>query len=62
MMSLGRNYSFYCLECSQYFRIWVTSYREDCLMYYISNKVLKSDTKSFLALGGLPEDKSCDIL
>ena len=27
-----------------------------------TNKVIESDTKSFLALGGLHEDKLCDIL
>ena len=31
-------------------------------MCYSSNKVIKSDTTSFLALGGLNEDKLCDAL
>ena len=31
-------------------------------MCYPSNNVIKSDTKSFLALGGLHKDKLCDIL
>ena len=35
---------------------------KDCLMCCPSNKVIKSDTKLFLALGGLDEDKSCDTL
>ena len=59
--SLGTNYSFYCLECCQYFRTYITSNREDCLVCCPSNKVIKSDTKRFLALGGLHEDKLCDI-
>ena len=41
-----------------------TSYscREDCLMYCPSNKVIKSDPESFLALGVLHGDKLCDTL
>ena len=31
-------------------------------MYCPSNKVIKNDTKRFLALGALHEDKLCDIL
>ena len=31
-------------------------------MWYPSNEVIKSDTKRFLALGGLHQDKLCDIL
>ena len=31
-------------------------------MCCLSNKVIKSDTKSGLALGGLHQDKLCDIL
>ena len=31
-------------------------------MCYPTNKVIKSDTKCFLALGGLHEDKVCDIV
>ena len=31
-------------------------------MCFPSNKVIKSDTKHFLALGGLHEDKLCGIL
>ena len=63
-MSSGTNYSFYChsLERYQYFRIKITTYREDCLMCCPSNKVIKSDTRSFLALGGFDEDKLCDTL
>ena len=64
-MSLGMNYSFYChsLECYQYFKICITSYREDYyLMCCPSNKVIKSDIKSVLALGRLHEDKLCDTL
>ena len=44
-ISLGTNYSFYCLE-----------YCLQCLMGSASNKVIKSNTKSFLAPGGLHED------
>ena len=61
-MSLGTNYIFYCLECYQYFRIEITSYIVDSLMCCPTNKVIKSYTKRFLALGGLHEDQSCDIL
>ena len=32
------------------------------MMHCPSNKVTKSDSKSFLALGGLHEDKLCDTL
>ena len=39
----------------------MTSYREDCLMFCLSNKVIKSDVKRFLALGELHEDKLCGI-
>ena len=46
----------------QYFRIWIASSREDCLMCCPSNKVIKSDTRSFLPLGGLHDDKLCDTL
>ena len=35
---------------------------EDCLMCCPTNKVIKSGTKRFLALGGLHEDKLCDIV
>ena len=45
-MSLGTNYSLYCLECCQYL---VFSYREDCLMCR-TNKVIKRDAKSFWLL------------
>ena len=62
MISLGTNYSFYCLECCQFFIILITSYRVDCMMCCPTNKAMKSDTKSFLALGGLHEDKLGDIL
>ena len=55
-MSLGMNYSFYCLECCQYY----FSCREDCLMCRLSNKVIISGARSCLVLGGLHEDKSCD--
>ena len=61
---LSTNYSFHYLECCQDFRICnYTSYREDCLMCCPpSNKVIKSHTKRFLALGGLHEDKLYDAL
>ena len=39
-----------------------TSYREACLTCCPSSKVIKSDSNRFLALGGLHEDKLCDIL
>ena len=58
-MSSGMNYSFYCC-------IWnaasITTYREDCLMCCPSNKVIKSDTISCLALGRIHEDKVCGTL
>ena len=61
-MSLDTKYSFCCRECCQYFRIWITSYRKDCLMCCPSSKVIKSDTERFLAFGGLHEDTLCDTL
>ena len=48
-INLGTNYSFYYPECCQNFRIRITSYIEDCLMYCPFTKVIKSDSKSFLA-------------
>ena len=33
---------------------------EKTLMCCLYNKVIKSDTRSFLALGGLHKDKLCD--
>ena len=44
--------SFYCLECCQYFRIWITTYRENTVWYaaHPPNKVTKSDSKRFLSL------------
>ena len=38
-----------------YFIIFITSYREDCLMCFPSNQVITSDTISFLALTMLSE-------
>ena len=46
-MSLGTKYKFFCLECCHYFITLITSYREDCLMCFPSNKVAKRDTKRF---------------
>ena len=47
-MSLGTNYSFYCPECCQHFRILIISCREDCLMCCSSpKKVTKSGSKPF---------------
>ena len=53
-MSLGTIYSFYCLECYKLQR----KLSDVCP----TNKVVKSGTKHFLALGGLQGDKLCDIL
>ena len=46
------------------FRIRLTGYREDCLICYPSNKVIRSDPVRFLALivGGSHEDKLCHTL
>ena len=38
----GYGLQFYYLECCQCFRIWITSYRGDCLMCCPTNKVTKS--------------------
>ena len=46
-VSFRTNYSFNCLEYCHYFRIWITSYRKDCLMWSPSNEVIKSDPPSF---------------
>ena len=62
VMSLGTKYSSYCLERCQYVRIRITIYEEDCLMCCPSNEVIKTDSKHFLALGGLHEDTLCDTL
>ena len=43
-MSLGTNYTFYCLKCCQSFRIWITSYRKD-VMCCPTTKVMKRDPK-----------------
>ena len=51
-MSLSTNCSFY----------YHTSYRERLSDVLPIQQVIKSETKSFLALGGLQEDKLCDIL
>ena len=63
-MSLGTKCNFYCCiwSCQYYFRILVTSYREDCLVCCPYNKVIKSDPKTCLALGGLHEDTLCHTL
>ena len=51
------------LECCQYCRTSITSYREYCLRSCPTNNTLiKSYTKCILALGGLHEDQLCDIL
>ena len=48
----------------EYFRMnYYISYREDhCVMCCPSTKVIKSDSKKNLAIGGLHEDKLCDTL
>ena len=38
----------------------IKAYREDCLMCCPSTKVIKSDSKVFLAIDELHEDKLCD--
>ena len=45
-LSLGTNYSFYFLECCQYFRSRVKRYREDRIMCCPSNNIIKRDSNS----------------
>ena len=59
-MSLGTMYYFNCLEgCSE---PEFQAAEKDCLMCCPPNKVIKYNTKSFLDLRGLLEDKLCGTL
>ena len=51
---LGTNYIFYYISgvLLVFHKLNYKLYREDCLMCCSTNKVVKSDTKRFLALGG----------
>ena len=51
---LGTEYSFYCLECCQCFRIGIISYRKDCIMCCPTNKVIKSLYSDAFAHAAVP--------
>ena len=63
-MSLGTIYSLYCLECCRNIsesELKATEKTVWCAAYP-TNQLIKSYTRSFLALGGLHEDKLWDTL